>query len=231
MKGLAVFDIDGTLVEGLIIQEFPRHLSERGFFDRSFMERIDGLVSQYRAGRVSYNEIGKLIPVLYASGITGQRVDIIEREAEEFTMEHLKANIRSYTSSLIDLLRDRYYLVALSGSPIEAVREMASLGFDEIYGTTIKTSHAIYVDEVELNLIIAQNKEKILEELREREDIGFHSSIAFGDTEADTPILRVVKQPIALHPNRALRRICEEEGWAIYEADEEVIPGIKKLLR
>jgi phosphoserine phosphatase len=43
---------------------------------------------------------------------------------------------------------------------------------------------------------------------------------AYGDTAADRFMLAVSHQPVAVHPDKALRRLAQTEGWRILEEDQ-----------
>lgn len=40
---------------------------------------------------------------------------------------------------------------------------------------------------------------------------------AYGDTASDIPMLQISAEPVAVHPDAALRRVAEREGWRILE--------------
>jgi HAD superfamily phosphoserine phosphatase-like hydrolase len=40
---------------------------------------------------------------------------------------------------------------------------------------------------------------------------------AYGDSEADIPMLQLAEEPVAVHPDAALKKIAKERGWRIIE--------------
>ena len=45
--------------------------------------------------------------------------------------------------------------------------------------------------------------------------------VAYGDTQLDIPLLEIADNPVAVHPNEALRATALERGWEILEDREE----------
>lgn len=43
-------------------------------------------------------------------------------------------------------------------------------------------------------------------------------SVAYGDSEADLPMLRAARTAVAVHPDDALRRVAAAEGWTVVTA-------------
>lgn len=70
----AFFDVDGTLVEGFIIQSFPRYLADESFIESTYPDKIDRIISDYDSGKVTYREAAETIPSLYALALGGKRV-------------------------------------------------------------------------------------------------------------------------------------------------------------
>lgn len=223
----AFFDIDGTLIKGLIICSFPDYLAEKGVFDRNTNEGIQELTRLYSEGKRSYRYISVRIPTLYAIGIKGRRQLEIMKLAPFFMMEYDK-NVFSYSQGLISLMnRNDFFTIAVSGSPIEAVSVLKNMGFGKIYGTEMTVREGIYTGKVKRNLIIAEEKRKLVTSIIKKYGIDMKESFAFGDTEQDLPMLRRVGNPVPLNPSPLLREYALKEGWHI---PKNVLKGVKELL-
>src|SRR5207302_9393372 len=62
---------------------------------------------------------------------------------------------------------------------------------------------------------IRENKAVAIREVAEREGIDLAGSYAYSDSATDTPMLEAVGHPIAVNPDRELRREAERRGWQI----------------
>ena len=54
-------------------------------------------------------------------------------------------------------------------------------------------------------------------------------AIAFGDTDQDEPLLRLVGLPIAIKPTRKLREICISRSWKWF--DEEDLRDLNAIIK
>ena len=224
---VALFDIDGTLVKGLLIVDFPGYLVKQGCFDRASESQISRLARNYKQGFVSYRYISTRIPKLYATGIKGQSQSKILRLARTF-IRTSKGRVLPYSKRLVSLLAQHGFLTAaISGSPVEVLLPLKPWGFRRIFGTQMEVKSGIYTGRVRRNLIVAEEKERVVEALTSGRHIDTQGSYAFGDTEQDVPLLNAVGNPIPLNPNRRLRSYATRKGWSI---SKDVLKELEKRL-
>jgi phosphoglycolate phosphatase-like HAD superfamily hydrolase len=93
----SIFDIDGTLVKGLMIYEFLRHLLRIKMIDEKVFKEINNWVKLYLNGKTTYRKIAVEIPSVYSKGIKGFKEDDIKKEAIKFVDFYLKKFIQPYT--------------------------------------------------------------------------------------------------------------------------------------
>ncbi len=109
-------------------------------------------------------------------------------------------------------------LVLVSASPVEIVAPLAEhLGVDEFIATTPETdAEGRYTGEVEF---YAQGpaKAEAIERLAVGRGIDLDGSWAYSDSATDLPMLDAVGHPVAVNPDRELRRTAEVRGWLIRE--------------
>lgn len=213
-RSAAFFDVDGTLLRGFIIQAFPRYLADRDLFPRTAADEVDRVVEAYEQDRIAYRQAAERVPRLVASGLKDQAVAEIEASARGFMAGYVPEHEYGYARPLVQWLRERVDLTfAVSGSPIEPVRQLASFGFDELYGTLFEQKAGVYTGRVALNLILSESKAGLTDSLTARHRIDLTRSYAFADTDEDSLVLERVRFPLALSPNGALLRICRGRGW------------------
>lgn len=223
----AFFDIDGTLVRGLLIVDFPRYLSREQLFDRTLQGKICELARLYQRGKVSYRYISTRIPRLYAAGIRGLTRSEVLREAKAF-MHESRSRILPYSERLVSLMAKRgFFTVAVSGSPIEVLVPLRKLGFRKIFGTETETQDGRYTGKVQRNLILAEEKKKLVDTLVREQGVDTEGSYAFGDTDQDVPLLHAVGNPVVLNPNPVLRRYAARKGWLV---PRHVVEDVEALL-
>jgi len=225
------FDIDGTLVKGLMIHEFPRWLAEKGYIEKEVFEKIDSWVNLYLEKKTTYRKIALEIPVLYSRSLKNLKVEDIAEKAKKFVSFYIKDNILPYTMELVKLMKTYGLTIGISGSPIEVVGYLGKIfNFDITNGTELEIIHGIYTDKVKQNVIIKETKERILEKIVTRNKIDLSKAFGFGDTEQDLSFLSKVGNPIVLNPNQELLSIAQKNGWMIFNSGDDIINEINKRL-
>jgi HAD superfamily hydrolase (TIGR01490 family) len=228
----AFFDIDGTLLEGYIIQSFPRYLAKKDFIEPLYPNKIDEIILEYKQGRIDYRKAAETIPRLYALAIKGKHESDVKFWARDFMKTYVSEHIFAYSKQLVSHVRNFVDIaIAVSGSPSEAVEEIQLLGFDYVFGSIFEVEDNVYSGKIVANLILGEEKAMTVMNFSKELNINLSRSIAFGDTDQDAPLLSIVDFPVAVNPNKKLRQICETRKWLILEKEElEDLTVITKLL-
>ena len=88
------------------------------------------------------------------------------------------------------------------------------LGFDGAIGTVAEVADGRYTGRT-LHARHAAGKAAAVRELAEREGLDLAVSTAYSDSHTDLPFLEAVGHPVAVNPDRQLRRIAAERGWPV----------------
>jgi len=231
MRSAALFDVDGTLLRGFIIQSFPRYLADQGVIQPRFADRIDEIFKSYNRGDTPYRHAAETVPAVYAESIRGVEETTIRRHSAEYMRSHIPTSIHPYARRLVEAVRTKVDLtIALSGSPTEPIQSMKQLGFHHAYGSTFQTRDGSYTGKVEWNLILGERKAEYAGIVAARHGIDLNRSAAFGDSDQDAQTLQAAALPIALNPSGAMREICVARGWRMYTTETMNIPEIVGLV-
>ena len=220
-KSCAFFDLDGTLIQGFIIQAFPRFLAEQGFIESRYSDEVVEVGSLYSSGRISYREAAEIVPVKYASAVMGKNLDDVKRYANRFMETYVPEHAFPYSIPLINEMRVLFDLtVVLSGNPHYVIAELKPLGFDKIYGSIFGIDNGEYTGEVVKNLILGEEKARFVRKISRELGVDLSQSIAFGDSDQDAPMLSLVGIPVAINPNEKMKEICETKGWRWFTTED-----------
>ena len=103
----------------------------------------------------------------------------------------------------------------VSASLQEIVQHIADdLGFDGAIGSTCEIADGVYTGR-SLRPCYGRFKAEALRELAAREGIDLAASTAYSDSHTDLDFLEAVGHPVAVNPDRRLRRTARERGWPI----------------
>jgi putative phosphoserine phosphatase/1-acylglycerol-3-phosphate O-acyltransferase len=230
MRSAAIFDVDGTLLRGFIVQSFPRYLADHGVIDKRLSDRIDEVFRSYDTGAADYRYAAETVPAIYAEAIEGVEESTVKRHACDYMRAHVPSSILPYTAELIERIREKVDLIiALSGSPAEPIQCMAALGFHHAYGSVFEVKNGVYTGEITWNLIMGERKAQYAREVAEAHGVDLSRTVSFGDSDQDAQTMSLTGLPIALNPSGAMRELCEARGWRAYTSETIDIPEIVGL--
>jgi HAD superfamily hydrolase (TIGR01490 family) len=141
------------------------------------------------------------------------------RELVAGAMENvLRPLVYAESLKLVDVHRSRGEPVyVVSATLQEIVQEIADdLGFDGALGTLCEVQDGVYTGRA-VRALHADGKASCVRELAAREGYDLAASTAYSDSHTDLPFLETVGHPVAVNPDRALRRIAAERDWPMLE--------------
>ena len=111
----------------------------------------------------------------------------------------------------------------------EIVDELArDLGFDGALGSTCEVTDGRYTGRV-LRACHGEGKARAVRDLADAEGLDLADSTAYSDSHTDLPFLEAVGHPVAVNPDRELRRIAAERRWPVLTFDERSFPTARRL--
>jgi HAD superfamily hydrolase (TIGR01490 family) len=105
-----------------------------------------------------------------------------------------------------------YIVSAALQEVVDAIAE--DLGFDGALGTVCEVENGAYTGR-SVRSLHGENKAAAVRELAASEGIDLASSTAYSDSHTDLPFLEVVGNPVAVNPDRELRRIAGARSWPV----------------
>jgi HAD superfamily hydrolase (TIGR01490 family) len=211
----AFFDLDKTVVSKSSSLALSRPFYRAGLVTRSQLLR--GVYAQLVYLMIGADEkrMDRAKDGLLAltRGWDREEVEAVVREALE---EVVDPYIYQEALDLIELHRAlgrRVYIV--SSSPEEVVRPLAErLGVDDIVATRAESVNGKYTGRLEFYCYREQKAEAI-RRLAGKEGIDLSGSYAYSDSVTDGPMLEAVGNPVAVNPDRELRRLAQQRGWKV----------------
>jgi HAD superfamily hydrolase (TIGR01490 family) len=189
----------------------------------------------YRAGLVTRSQLlrGAYAQLVYLTlGADEKRMDRAKEGMLALTKGWDKTEIEEVVREALEDVLDPYIyqealdLIALhralgrevyivSSSPEEVVRPLAErLGVPQVIATRAETVEGKYTGELEFYAYREQKAQAMLEMASEN-GVDLGGSYAYSDSITDLPMLEAVGHPVAVNPDRELRRIAQQRGWKI----------------
>jgi len=213
---------------------------EAAFFDldKTVISKSSSLAltrPMYRAGLVSRSALikGAYAQLVYLLlGADEKKMDRAKEGMLALTRGWDKDQVETIIrEALSDLIDPYIYLEALdlmelhralgrrvfivSSSAEEVVRPLAEhLGRVDVIATRPKIEDGKYTGELEF-YCYGDNKAVAIREVAERSGIDLSGSYAYSDSATDLPMLEAVGHPVAVNPDRDLRKEAEKRGWQV----------------
>jgi HAD superfamily hydrolase (TIGR01490 family) len=211
----AFFDLDKTVVSKSSSLALSRPMYRAGMISRSSL--LKGAYAQLVFLLVGADdrrmEQARAAMLALTTGWEQNQVESIVRDTLTHVMEphyYLEA------LDLIELHRAHGRKVFIvSSSPEEVVRPLSErLGPVEVIATRAKIVDGKYTGELEF-YCFGEGKADAIRERAQAEGIDLSRSFAYSDSITDLPMLEAVGHPVAVNPDRDLRREAERRGWQI----------------
>ena len=214
----AFFDLDGTLMSRSSTFTLGRPLYEAGLISRETVVRSVVAQAQFLLFGADQRKLDRARDGILAL-TKGWRQGDVERVVREAVDKRIAPFIHLPVRRLADQHRAagrEVYLV--STSPEEVVRPLAEyLGIDHVIATRAEVVDGIYTGRLSF-YCFGEAKATALEELVSARQIDLAASFAYSDSASDLPMLLAVGHPVAVDPDKKLRRVALDRGWEIMEA-------------
>lgn len=210
----AFFDVDGTLIDGHLAALAGWDWMRRGFINPvRFARGAAWFWGNYLAGRMNYGEVTRVGFFLLA----GKSARLIQEDAEDIF--HRRVRNRIYAQAIGHIQDHRAAgrrVVIASSAPAPMVRALAAcIGVDDLIVTELETRDGILTGHVLGDLCYGEGKRRLVEAFAERHGIALSDSFAYADGYPDVAFLASVGHPVAVNPDRRLRREARRRGWEV----------------
>lgn len=206
MQTAAFFDIDGTISrEGLISEMFKKMIRYELIENSKWYKDVEPAFIQWNKRLGDYDLYLQKMVDIYFETVKYTNPYHISYIAKK-VIEQKGERVYTYSRERIKWHKDHGHIViAISGSPLELVREMsAKYGMDDYRGTIYEIgSDGAYTGAV-IPMWDSKSKKKAVEEMAEKHHLDLSASYAYGDTAGDFSMLGQVGHPFAINPTREL---------------------------
>jgi len=202
----AFFDIDGTLYRNsLMIQHFKKLIKYEVIDPYIWHSRVKHTYEEWEKRFGDYEVYLEELADVYLKelkGVNKANIDFIAKQVISLNGD----KVYKYSRSRIEWhKKQNHKIFFISGSPDFLVEKMA-----EKYGVTEFRGTVYVVDEENnftgeiIKMWDSDNKQKTIDEFVKKYDVDLANSYAYGDTQGDLSMLKMVGNPIAINPNRNL---------------------------
>jgi HAD superfamily hydrolase (TIGR01490 family) len=212
----AFFDLDKTIISRSSSLALSRPMYRAGMVSRSAMLRGAYAQLVYLLVGADEKKMDRMKESMLAMTKGWDRAEV-EHLVRDVLIDVIDPYVYQEALDLMELHRSegrRIYIV--SSSPEEVVRPLARhFGVAGVLATRAEIDEGgRYTGELEF-YCYGEGKAQAVREVAERAQLDLGGSYAYSDSITDLAMLEVVGNPIAVNPDRELRKIAEERDWQI----------------
>ena len=209
----AFFDLDKTIIATSSAFAFGRGFLDSGMISRSEALELFLTKTSYMLNGQSSSKMDATRDRL-AEMVAGWPVADVRRVVAETMNTVVTPAIYSEARELIDWHRELGHdIVILSASASLLVEPIAEeLGIDTIVATEVEVRDGKLTGEI-TRYLKGEEKAEAMRELVEKQGYDLAASYAYSDSLTDVPMLSLVGHPVAVNPERGLKKHAVENSW------------------
>jgi HAD superfamily hydrolase (TIGR01490 family) len=211
----AFFDLDKTIISKSSSLALTRPMYRAGLVSRTMLLRGAYAQLVYLLLGADEKKMDRAKEAMTALS-KGWEKEAVEELVREVLIDLIDPYVYQEALDLMALHRAlgrRVYIV--SSSPEEVVKPLAEhFGVTDVLATRAKVEDGKYVGEIE-RYVYADGKADAIRDIAAELGIDLENSFAYSDSITDLPMLEAVGNPVAVNPDRDLRREAEKRSWQI----------------
>jgi HAD superfamily hydrolase (TIGR01490 family) len=212
-KAAAFFDLDRTLLRRSSALALAPTFRARKLISRRQLARAAAWQLMFMLRGASADTVRRAAEegMLVLRGYSPKEMQALVVESMERVLKPL---VYAESLDLVDLHRSRGEPVYIVSATLQEIVQVIAddLGFDGALGTICEVEAGKYTGRA-IRPLHAENKARCIQEL----DYDLTASTAYSDSHTDLPFLEAVGHPVAVNPDRKLRRIAAQRGWPVLE--------------
>ena len=212
---LIIFDLDNTILTGDSDYSFINFLISKNLLNRKLRKKNDMFLKAFEKGTLHFQDWGKFSLEFFYNKKEGHVQDLIS----EFISETIEPMINISMLRVIHNHNDQGDILLLASATNEIlVRPIgARLGFKNIIASRVRVNDGKYTNEFINPPAIGEGKLMHVQSWCADKGFLLEDATFYSDSIYDLPLLRSVKEPIAVNPDQHLLEIADKKGWEVIE--------------
>ena len=209
----AFFDLDKTIIATSSAFAFGKEFLHNGMITRQEAWDLYLSKAQYMLVGQSSEKMDSTRDAL-AQMVAGWEVDDIQRITRETLREVVAPAIYAEARELIDAHRAKgHHVIIISASAKILVEPIAQeLGVDTVVATEMAIENGKLTGEI-TRYLKGDAKAEAVHQFAAEHGFDLDNSYAYSDSATDIPMLELVGNPVAVNPDRALKKHALANGW------------------
>jgi HAD superfamily hydrolase (TIGR01490 family) len=212
---LVFVDLDRCLLRDDSVGGFLTHLVRRGLLPP---QTLIGGAWSYLVYRLNLGDPAALVR-RGVRGLAGYREEALRDEASAFFYEHTRFRYRDSLLARIEAhrLAGAQVFLLTGGLPYLPQLVAGDLDLAGAITTRAEVHDGVYTGRILEPACVGTGKIVHAQRAAEATGLALSQAWFYTDSHSDWPMLRVVARPVAVNPDRKLRRSAERIGWPIID--------------
>lgn len=212
---VVIFDIDGTILKGQSQKHFIDYLFKLKIISLFFYIKILIWFFLYKLNLIK--DPKKIAEYSFKKILENKKEGYVNDVTKKFFTEKLIHFFYKDALNLINLHKKEGQRIVLVSNTIDIiVKEVAEyLGVSEYLCTNLEKNKNIYTGKIKGEINYGENKAKNIKKYFEKNKLFFSKSWGYGDHFSDIYMLKLVKYPFVINPNKKLRKEAGIKKWNI----------------
>lgn len=216
-EAAAFFDVDNTLIQGSSLILLAQGLFKKRFITLS--ELVPALRKQIRyrvSGSENADDIAEGREQALAV-VKGKSVAELKQACREIVDNRMLEKSYADTIELAAMhLAAGQQVWLVSATPVQIGQALAeTLGFTGALGTVAEEKDGKFTGRLVGDILHGPGKKHAVAALAALQQLDLSKCTAYSDSINDLPMLEMVGSPVAINPDRALRKHAKAQGWAV----------------
>ena len=211
----AFFDMDKTLLSDSSVLLLARYMRSRGELSWSEIRFILKDVLRYKLGQLDLAETTRRYVQKIAGNLEAERI----AHSHQWFQEHLIHYVADEGRRWIEEHRRRGHRVALiTASPTYTADQLAQhlqMAQEDVMATRFEVHGGRFTGRILEPMVYGQGKLQAAQTYAKRFGVDLARSYFYTDSIEDLPLLEQVGNPVAVNPDRPLRKLARAKGWSI----------------
>jgi HAD superfamily hydrolase (TIGR01490 family) len=228
-RSAAFFDLDRTVLRRSSALALAGSFRERGLIDRTQLAKAAAWQLLFVLRGAGHETVRRAAEDGLAI-LKGFHPDEMRALVGEAMEPVLKPLVYAEPLALVEQHRGRGEPVYIVSATLQEIVETLAdeLGFDGALGTICEIGPDGAYTGRSIRSLHAEAKARGVRELAAREGFDLAASTGYSDSHTDVPFLEVVGYPVAVNPDRELRRVAAERGWPVLEFSQRAYPHARR---
>jgi len=216
-EAAAFFDVDNTLIQGSSLILLAQGLFKKRFITLSELAPALRKQIRYRiSGSENADDIAEGREQALAI-VKGKSVEELKQACREIVDNRMLQKSYADTIELASMhLAAGQQVWLVSATPVQIGQALAeTLGFTGALGTVAEEEDGKFTGRLVGDILHGPGKKHAVAALAALQQLDLSKCTAYSDSINDLPMLEMVGSPVAVNPDRALRKHAKAQGWAV----------------